>query len=144
MAPATFQRMKDQILWGTETFAAAYLGHLKEVFHQLKTAGLTIRPDKCALAKQEIHYLGFVLGHGVVRPQVGKVESIKNAEKPMMKKQVRSLLGLIGRYWRFIPNFLKDLTKKCQHIKVNWTTNSRKHLPGLERFVVQKASTSEP
>lgn len=55
-APATFQRMMDQILQGTEMFAAAYLddififsqsweehlGHLQEVLKRIKAAGLTI------------------------------------------------------------------------------------------------------
>ncbi len=105
-APATFQRMMDQILRGTEMFAAMillynynnmddiiifsqtwreHLGHLREVLKKIKTAGLTIRPDKCVLAKAH-QYLGYVLGHGVVRPQVGKVEAIKNVERPVTKK----------------------------------------------------------
>lgn len=70
----------DQILRGTDSFVAAYLDdivvyrhtweqhliHLNEVLTQIKAAGLTIRPDKCALAKGETKYLGFV-----IRPQVG-------------------------------------------------------------------------
>lgn len=59
---------------------------------------MTIRPDKCALAKAQTQYQGYVLGHGVVRQQVGKVEAIKNAERPETKKQVRSFLGLVGWY----------------------------------------------
>lgn len=131
----------DKILQGTEMFAAAYLddiiilsqsweehlGHLQEVLKRIKTAGLTIRPDKCGLAKAETQYLGYVLGHGVVRPQVGKIEAIKNAERPVTKKQVRSFLRLVGWYRRFVPNFsaravaLTNLTKKCHPNKVNWT-----------------------
>lgn len=89
-APATFQKMMDRLLRGTESYAVAYLdnvviyssswedhlAHLKEVLRRIKEAGLTIHPDKCALAKQETKYLGFVLGKGVIRPQVGKVDAI--------------------------------------------------------------------
>lgn len=78
-APATFQRMIDQILRGTEKFAAAYLDdiviysetweehlqHLTEVLARIKSAGLTIRPAKCAIAKKETTYLVYKLGHGV-------------------------------------------------------------------------------
>lgn len=151
-APATFQRMMDQILRGTEKFAAAYLDdiiiysqtwqehldHLKDVLLRIKNAGLTIRPDKCTLARAETQYLGYVLGHGVIRPQVGKVEAIKNAERPVTKKQVRSFLGLVGWYRRFIPNFserafaLTDLTKKDKPNKVNWTQDCEKAFQDLK------------
>ena len=93
----------------------------------MKEAGLTIHPKKCALAKEETSYLGLVLGRGVIRPQVGKVEAIMAAERPTTKKQVRSFLGLVGWYRRFIPNFsekavvLTELTRKCQPNKVDWT-----------------------
>uniref|UniRef100_A0A8C1TWC8 ribonuclease H n=1 Tax=Cyprinus carpio TaxID=7962 RepID=A0A8C1TWC8_CYPCA len=151
-APATFQRMMDQILRGTEKFAAAYLDdiiiysqtwqehmcHLKDVLLRIKNAGLTIRPDKCTLARTETQYLGYVLGHGVIRPQVGKVEAIKNAERPVTKKQVRSFLGLVGWYRRFIPNFseraftLTDLTKKDKPNKVNWTQDCERAFQDLK------------
>ena len=62
----------------------------------MKGAGLTIHPDKCTLAKGETKYLRFVLGHGVIRPQVRKVEGINSAEWPATKKGVRSFLGLAG------------------------------------------------
>ncbi len=140
-APATFQRMIDQILQGTEKFAAAYLDdiiiysktweehlqHLTEVLERIKSAGLTIRPDKCAMSKTETTYLGYKLGHGVIRPQVGKIEAIKHAERPTSKKQVRSFLGLVGWYRRFIPHFsaravaLTNLTKKDKPNKIDWT-----------------------
>ena len=60
-APATFQRLMDQVLRGLSGFAAAYLddviifsttweehlAHLEKVLNQLKEAGLTAKP-KCA------------------------------------------------------------------------------------------------
>lgn len=120
----------DQLLQGTEGYAAAYLYdiviyslsweehllHLKDVLERIKSAGLTLRPDKCFLAKRETQYLGFVLGHGVI--QISKIEAIQSAGRPQTKKHVWSFLGLIGWYRRFIPNFsaqaaaLTTLTKK--------------------------------
>lgn len=72
--------MMDKILHGTEDYAAAYLDdiiifsqsweehlkHIEGVLKRIKAAGLTIRSDKCALAKPETKYLGFVLGHSVI------------------------------------------------------------------------------
>lgn len=163
-APATFQRMIDQILRGTETFAAAYLDdiiifsrswqdhlqHLQEVLSRIKSAGLTIRPDKCAIAKEETCYLGHVLGHGVIRPQVGKIEAIKNAERPTTKKQVRAFLGLVGWYRRFIPNFstravaLTDLTKKDKPDMLNWTTDCENAFIDLKEALCTEATLQSP
>lgn len=163
-APATFQRMIDQILRGTEGYAAAYLDdiiiysrtwqghliHLKEVLTLIKNAGLTIRSDKCTIAKAETCYLGHVLGHGVIRPQVGKVEAIKQAERPVTKKQVRSFLGLVGWYRRFIPNFsekavaLTELTKKNKPNKLNWTADCERAFMDLKDALCEKSVLQSP
>ncbi|KAI4904670.1 hypothetical protein NFI96_001896 [Prochilodus magdalenae] len=126
-APATFQRLMDQVLTGLNTFAAAYLDdiivyssswedhvrHLGQVFERIRSAGLTINPSKCAIAKTETEYLGYVIGNGII--------------KPRFKTQVRSFLGMAGWYRRFVPNFsiravaLIDLTRKNSPNKIQWT-----------------------
>lgn len=64
----------NQVLADMETFAAAYLddiviystswqehvGHLETVLGKIKAASLTINPRKCAVAKQETQYLGYI------------------------------------------------------------------------------------
>lgn len=140
-APATFQRLMNVVLKGADRFAAAYLDdiviysqtweehlqHLTAVIQKLHQAGLTVNPQKCAFAKKTTKYLGYYLGNGEIRPQVEKVESIRQCLPPETKKQVRSFLGLIGWYRRFIPNFsskaavLTELIKKTSPNKVRWT-----------------------
>lgn len=128
-APATFQRLMNQVLAGMETFAAAYLDdivicstswqqdcHLAIVLGKIKEAGLTINPRKCAVAKQETQYLGYILGGGNIKTVQDKVEAIRARERPTTRKQVKSFLGLVGWYRHFIPDFctraapLSDLT----------------------------------
>lgn len=82
---------------------------------------------KCALRRREVSYLGYIIGNGVVRPQVEKIEAISSCTPPTTKKKVRSFLGLVGWYRRFIPNFserssvLSDLTRSAAPIRVVWT-----------------------
>nr|XP_040022572.1 uncharacterized protein LOC120811351 [Gasterosteus aculeatus aculeatus] len=99
-APATFQRMMDQVLRPHREYAAAYLddqvihspdwtthvGHLKAVLGSLRRAGLTANPKKCHLGLEEAEYLGYTIGRGSVRPQSRKVEAIATWPKPATKR----------------------------------------------------------
>ncbi|XP_076844741.1 uncharacterized protein LOC143489530 [Brachyhypopomus gauderio] len=139
-AGATFQRLMDEVLKGTEGFAAAYIDvviystswdehvqHMQVVLQKIAEAGLTVNPSKCCLAKDSVSYLGYILGGGVIRPQVDKVEAVRRTPVPTTKRRVRSFLGLVGWYRRFIPDFsnraapLTNLTKKDKPQKVKWT-----------------------
>ncbi|XP_077335224.1 uncharacterized protein LOC143981303 [Lithobates pipiens] len=71
-APATFQRVMNDLLEGLETFAVAYLDdiavfsptweehlvHLSQVLDQLTAANLTVKPSKCQIAMTDVQYLG--------------------------------------------------------------------------------------
>ena len=71
-------------------------------------------------------FLGHILGAGTIKPSPEKVRDIRNCQRPINKKQVRSFLGLVGYYRKFAPNFsaisapLSDLTRKGQSSKVRW------------------------
>ena len=61
-----------------------------------------------------------------MKPKLSKVEAVKNYPVPTNKSDIRSFLGLVGYYRKFIPNFasisvpLSDLTKKLVS-KIVWT-----------------------
>ena len=75
-APATFQRMMDQVLRGTEGYAGVYLddiiifgntweehlSNVKQVFQRLQDAGLTIKLKKCNFGVGQCTYLGHKIG----------------------------------------------------------------------------------
>ncbi|KAL0155309.1 hypothetical protein M9458_049572, partial [Cirrhinus mrigala] len=140
-APATFQRLMDRVLQGCEKWAAAYLDdviifsdtfkdhlqHLEETLGRIQRAGLTLNMRKCRWAQKETSYLGYILGNGQIKPQVSKVEAIQRSPRPTTKKEVRSFLGLIGWYRRFIPDFatlatpLTELLTKAVKTPLPWT-----------------------
>jgi hypothetical protein len=121
-APATFARMMrmlhlerysslnffDDILvhsvaWGQ------HLDHVKGVLNALKDSGLTVRPSKVSAGFQECDFLGHTVGQGCLRPDRKKISKILKVSTPTSRKQVRSLLGLVSYYRRFVPN-LAELT----------------------------------
>ena len=118
-APATFQRLMDQVIRGLP-FARAYLDdlvvfslswdehvpHLRTVFNRIQAAGLTIKAQKCQFAVEECTYLGHTIGLGCTQPESSKVEIIEHYPIPKTKRAVRKYLGLTGYYRRFVPTML--------------------------------------
>lgn len=157
-APATFQRLMDNVLAGCDQYAAAYfydvviysgtwrehLNHLSDILRRPQKAGLTIYTTKCSWAKTEVKYLEYLIGYGQIKPQVEKLKCIQNIQRPQTKKQVRSFLGLIVWYRRFIPHFtslatpLTDLTKKIPS-KLHWTVECEGAFTALKDMFCQEA-----
>ncbi|KAM9320174.1 gametogenetin-binding protein 2 [Gastrophryne carolinensis] len=151
-APATFQRLVDQLLEGHREYAVAYLDdiaifsktweehliHLHKVVKQIAEAGLTIKPEKCQVGMTEVQYLGHRVGGGTLRPEPSKVESIMAWPIPKTKKQVMSFLGTAGYYRRFVPDYSKiakprtDLTKKKVSKQITWTEDCNKAFVALK------------
>jgi hypothetical protein len=139
-APSTFARMMkmmnldrfnavhffDDVLVATEDWVT-HLRSLDGLLDELGKHGLTVRPSKVEAGFTSIEFLGHVVGEDCMRPVPGKVSKILNVAVPTTKKQVRSLVGLISFYRRYVPNFasvvapLVALTKKDQPTKVRWS-----------------------
>lgn len=151
-APATFQRMMtDKVLRGTKYLADAYIDDvevdtmtfsehieaLRETLQRLRENKLNARPSKCKIAMPTVRLLGHLVGRGTIRPRQVLVETISNLPQPQTKKEVRSLLGLVGYYRRFIPNFAKralpltDLTRGKNN-KISWSEECEKAFADLK------------
>jgi hypothetical protein len=82
---------------------------LRIVFARLQSHGLTANPSKCKFGFPTIDYLGFIISEKGLAPQKSKVAAIVQTEPPATKKGLRSFLGFVSFYRRFIPN-LSNLT----------------------------------
>ncbi|CAM4581181.1 unnamed protein product [Lepidochelys kempii] len=140
-APATFQRLVDQLLRGMESFAVAYIddicvfsqtwedhvSQVREVLDRLQGAGLTVKAEKSKVGMAEVSYLGHRVGSGRLKPEPAKVEVIRDWPAPHTKKQVQAFIGMAGYYRRFVPHFsaiatpITELCKKGKPDKVVWT-----------------------
>ena len=61
--------------------------------------------SKCEFAKTSLVYLGYVVGNGQLKVDPAKVECIVKWPKPSTVTKVKSFLGAV-QYWRkFIANF---------------------------------------
>jgi len=83
-------------------------GHLEAVYNvldRLRNHSLTARPPKYEISCSEIKLLSRVLGHGTVKPQDGKVGKVIDVTRPTIQKKLRSYLGMVGYYRKYISRF---------------------------------------
>lgn len=137
-APALFQRAMDQILSGLPgvqcyldyiLFTGAneedHLLNLDATLQQLKKYGLRVRKDKCEFFQSSVEYLGHVIDATGLHKAPSKVKAIVEVTAPQNVSQLRSFLGLLNYYGKFIPDLatlLKPLHQLlCQDKTWKWT-----------------------
>ena len=118
-APSHFQRTMDNVLAELFACSSAYIDDviifsrsfddhlcdLNNVLLALCSKGFTIKPSKCVWAARSVEYLGFEVGEGNLSVPEARVQSISSITLPQTIKQLRSFLGTVGYYRRFIPQF---------------------------------------
>ena len=88
---------------------------LQQVLEAHKQAGLKLQPSKCQLFQKSIDYLGHRVSAQGIAPLKSHTDIIKTWPMPTNRNEIRSFLGKVGYYRRFIKNFAgiaKPLTDK--------------------------------
>ena len=127
--PADFQRFINDVLRPyLDVFATAYLdgiliysdtldehkGHVQYVLEALSKVGLHLKPEKYEFYRQEVKYLGLIVGTDGIKMDPAKVTTV--VDWPILQNlvDVQSFLGFANFYRRFIQdysNIVRPLTK---------------------------------
>ena len=97
-----------------------HVSHLKQVFQVLRDNELYFKLEKCSFAQEEVEFLGHKIKDGGLMMDEAKVKAIRDWETPTKVTEVRSFLGLVNYYRRFIKGYsakaapLTDLLKKTK------------------------------
>ena len=87
----------------TESTVEDHLTNLDKVLSTITKAGLTLNQAKCKFLLPSVEYLGHVIDQHGVHPSQEKVKAIKEAPEQHNISELRSFLGIINYYARFLP-----------------------------------------
>lgn len=83
--------------------------NLEWVLSRCEEYHVKIKLEKCYFAKKEVKYLGFLISGDCIRPIPERVDTLQKAKAPRDKTELRSLIGKLNFYSRFIPNYSRSL-----------------------------------
>ncbi|ESK81801.1 reverse transcriptase-rnase h-integrase [Moniliophthora roreri MCA 2997] len=140
-SPATFQAFMNDILkdFINEGWCVVYMDvilifsdeinihrlRMRHVLERLQENDLYLKPEKCEFEVTKTLFLGMVITPGHISMDETKLAGIKDWEAPKTIKGVRSFLGFVNFYRKFIGKYtelarpLHELTKK--DTKFEWT-----------------------
>ena len=132
--PGAFQRYVDRVLRGlvgdictayfddiviyTDGDFNQHLIDLERVLTRLREYGLRAKMKKCHFAYDEVIFVGHLVRNGTIMPDPSKLDAIKKIPIPQDVTHLKSFLGLVNYYRKFVDQFarialpLYALTKK--------------------------------
>ena len=138
-AGSTYNRMVRKLLEGSQNLEsyvddiigysqnwAYHLQILRDFCERVRRATLSLKPSKCKIGYDTVDFLGHTLKTDFISPQSETVGRVLKMSPPKTKKQVRSLIGLVNFYRRYIPDCatllspISDLTKGKGPNQVEW------------------------
>ena len=151
-APSIFQRTMEGVLRGiphvsvyiddiliTGETDEEHLQNLDTVLSRLENEGLRLKLEKCAFVLPKIEYLGHTISSQGLHPSPDKVRAIVEAPAPRNVSQLRSFLGMVNYYGKFL-NQLSSLLAPLYHLlqqktKWHWGTNQQKAFSEVKKLL---------
>ncbi|XP_051160432.1 uncharacterized protein K02A2.6-like [Leptopilina boulardi] len=102
-----------------------HLQNLRLVLKKLSDAGFKLNLKKCSFFQDEIHYLGHIINGQGLHKNPEMVEAIRAVKKPENVTELKSFLGMVNYYGKFVPHLgqmLKPLYDATTRQNWTWTT----------------------
>jgi hypothetical protein len=93
----------DDIVVVSEEFSE-HLKVLRNIFQKLRPAALKINQQKSQFCRSELKYLGHVVTTAGIAMDPDKVSTRVNYPAPRNVKELKSFLGLVSWYQKYVPN----------------------------------------
>jgi hypothetical protein len=130
----------DDIITFSNSFPE-HLTHLQDLFDRLRQARLKLHPAKSFFAMRKINYLGHTISEKGIEPDRSKVEVLRHVKAPTNQKELRSFLGAIGFFRRFVLHYSHKIAifrpLLVKNAKWVWTPDHEKAFQDLKERLVQ-------
>ena len=116
-APSIFQKTMDVVLQGlpkvicylddiliTGSTEEEHLANVEQVLSRLQQYNIRAKRSKCSFHSPSVEYLGHRVDAGGLHTTTSKVEAVSKAPQPRNVQELRSFLGLVHYYGKFLPN----------------------------------------
>jgi hypothetical protein len=84
---------------------SSHLQHVRAVLQRLRKHSLAVKCSKCTFGTTSVAYLGHVISAQGVAMDADKVVAVQAWPTPRTVRAVRSFLGLLGYYRKFIKSY---------------------------------------
>uniref|UniRef100_A0A3B3HGE9 Gypsy retrotransposon integrase-like protein 1 n=1 Tax=Oryzias latipes TaxID=8090 RepID=A0A3B3HGE9_ORYLA len=142
-APSTFQRLMEKCMGDLNlkevfvfiddiiVFAPTLEEHearLMRVLNKLKEFGLKLSLEKCVFFQTEVKYLGHVVSQEGVKTDPDKISTLLTWPVPKTLKELKSFLGFVGYYRRFVQGF-STITKPLHDLTAGYPPTQKNMKP---------------
>ena len=94
-----------------------HLSTLEKVLGRLEMSGLPVKKKKCQFMVPSVSYLGHQIDASGLHPLPDKVRAIEEAPAPNNVTELKSYLGLLTYYGKFLPNLATQLAPLYQLLR---------------------------
>jgi deoxyuridine 5'-triphosphate nucleotidohydrolase len=125
--------LDDVISYNKEV--AAHVPQMREVFTAHRTAGIKLKAKKTQLFQRRIQYLGHLLSEEGIGMVPEYTQRIRGWPSPKTVAELNSMLGFLGYYRLFIPEYAErtaDMNSQKKAVKLNWTPNMEREFEQLK------------
>ena len=122
-APSIFQRVNEAMFQGipnvmcylddiliTGSSDEQHMDTLDKVLDKLSEAGIHLKQSKCEFMKHSVVFLGHKVDSQGVHPAGDTLDAIRDARPPTNLTELRSFIGMVHHYARFISGLSGKLT----------------------------------
>ena len=110
-----------------------HIDRMELVFKRLSDHGLKLKPSKCHFFKETVKYLGHRVSAEGVSTDEDKIKAVREWKMPETEEELRSWLGFVGYYRRFIRNF-SQIAKPLHQLTTSFNKDKRNKEKRKEAF----------
>ena len=139
----------DDILIMTETFTE-HINLVRKVMNTLRNNGIKVKLNKCEFFREEVSFLGHLIGRVGIRKSPEFIEKIKYYPKPKTVTELRQFLGLVNFQRKFVDQCsvigkaLSELTGGPKKQVLTWTIDMDRAFRTLKERLVEEIVLAFP